>query len=76
MTASTWALLALLVPAALALVPRDAASQEAAAAELPEVGLAVGEAHPDFALPALDGGAGRLSDLRGRRLLLFHFASW
>jgi hypothetical protein len=31
----------------------------------------------DFALPKLDGeGFGRLSDYRGKKVLLIHFASW
>jgi hypothetical protein len=71
MTASALLLLALLAPASVAL-----AARQGVAPELPEVGFAVGQAHPDLALPALDGGAGRLSELRGKRLLLFHFASW
>ncbi len=38
---------------------------------------AVGESHPDFALPRIDNGeAVRLSEFRGRRVLLVHFASW
>jgi peroxiredoxin len=34
------------------------------------------KAFPDFLLPSIDGGFGRLSDYRGKKLLLFHFASW
>lgn len=36
----------------------------------------LGEAHPDFLLPDLDGGTGRLSDWRGKKVLIFNFASW
>ena len=36
----------------------------------------VGLPHPDFVLPALDGGFVRLSDYRGKKVLLIHFASW
>lgn len=72
MTATPLLLLALLLPAVFALVCADPEARD----DPPALGLAVGEAHPDFVLPDLDGGAGRLSDLRGKRLLLFHFASW
>lgn len=37
----------------------------------------VGLPYPDFSLPSIDGGAEvRLSDFRGKKILLFHFASW
>jgi len=39
-------------------------------------GTRPGEVHPDFRLPRVDGGSGRLSDHRGKKLLLIHFASW
>jgi peroxiredoxin Q/BCP len=39
-------------------------------------GLAVGAPAPDVTLPTVDGGALRLRDLRGRRVLLFCWASW
>ena len=33
--------------------------------------------HEDFKLPSIEDGTPiRLSDFRGRKLLLFHFASW
>jgi hypothetical protein len=36
-----------------------------------------GEPHPDFVLPRIDDGRPvRLSDFRGRKLLLIQFASW
>ena len=38
-------------------------------------GIAPGEIAPDFQLPRADGGALRLSDLRGRPVLL-HFGSF
>ena len=37
----------------------------------------VGEAHPDFQLVDVDNASVvRLSDYRGRKVLLIHFASW
>jgi len=37
----------------------------------------VGEPAPDFAVPTLDGQRTvRLSDFRGRRVLIFAWASW
>lgn len=38
--------------------------------------LRVGDTLPDIALAGLDGQAIRLSDYRGRRLLVFMWASW
>ena len=38
--------------------------------------IEAGLPHPDFVLPALDGGFARLSDYRGKKVLLIHFASW
>ena len=40
------------------------------------IGTAEGQQHPDFLLPDLDGGFLRLSDYRGKKVFLFHFASW
>jgi hypothetical protein len=38
---------------------------------------AAGQMHPDFSLPSIeDGSAVKLSDFRGKKVLLFHFASW
>ena len=48
----------------------------AAAEELPAIGIGQGQSYPDFLLPKLDGELGRLSDYRGKKVLLFHFASW
>ncbi len=42
----------------------------------PVVGTRAGQIHPDFLLPKLDGEFGRLSDYRGKKVLLIHFASW
>lgn len=42
----------------------------------PVVGTRVGQVHPDFLLPKLDGKFGRLSDYRGKKVLLIHFAAW
>ncbi len=37
----------------------------------------VGERHPDFTLPDIaTGKAGKLSDFRGKKVLLIQFASW
>ncbi len=38
--------------------------------------LEVGQAVPDFELPALDGRPVRLSNYRGQKLLVFMWASW
>ena len=48
----------------------------AAAADRPELGMKKGQMHPDFILPTIDGKTLRLSDYRGKKVLLFHFASW
>lgn len=52
------------------------ASGADAAPEAPAIGTAEGQQHPDFLLPSLDGGYLRLSDYRGKKVFLFHFASW
>lgn len=45
----------------------------AAAKYAPEVG----KPHPEFVLPRIDNGEPiRLSQFRGKRVLLVHFASW
>lgn len=37
----------------------------------------VGEPHPDFVLPSIDGKDDiQLSKYRGKKVLLLHFASW
>ena len=46
------------------------------AGDTPTVGTEVGQIYPDFRLPKLDGTFGRLSDYRGKKVLLIHFASW
>ena len=46
------------------------------AGDTPTVGTEVGQIYPDFRLPRLDGTFGRLSDYRGKKVLLIHFASW
>ncbi len=48
----------------------------AAAQDRPPIATKSGEMYPDFVLPTLDGDIKRLSDFRGKRILLFHFASW
>ena len=37
---------------------------------------AVGEVAPDVTLPGIDGRTVRFSDFRGKRLLIFMWASW
>lgn len=36
----------------------------------------VGDASPDFTLPSLDGEMISLSSLRGRKVIVFMWASW
>ncbi len=60
-----------LVSAALALTPA-----EVPADDRPAIGTAQGQMYPDFVLPSLAGKEIRLSDYRGQKVLLFHFASW
>ncbi len=69
-TNSAWAALMLLC-ACLTLIPLPARADDE-----PPIGTAVGEAYPDFVLPTLDGKDVRLSDYRGTKVLLIHFASW
>ena len=40
------------------------------------VTVEVGDEAPDFTLPSLDGSPIRLSDFRGKKLVLFMWASW
>ena len=63
----------------LSLAPLVALAAGSAGAEEdpPATGTEVGQVHPDVRLPEVDGsGVRRLSDLRGRKVLLLHFASW
>ena len=39
-------------------------------------GINPGDRHPDFVLPDLEGHQVRLSDYRGKNLLIFMWASW
>lgn len=55
---------------------RMAAPAPVHADELPAVGVKAGEMYPDFLLPTLDGELHRFSEYRGKKILLFHFASW
>jgi hypothetical protein len=59
--------------AAMALLAVDRATAQPVE---PPIGLGRGQMHPDFMLPKIDGGHLRLSDYRGKKILLFHFASW
>ncbi len=65
-------LLAAAIPVVLA-TPAGAKQDRPAA---PTIGTEVGQMYPDFLLPSLDDGLGRLSDYRGKKVLLIHFASW
>ena len=47
-----------------------------ALAEPVRVGTQVGEMHPDFLFPDVEGKWIQLSRHRDRKVLLFHFASW
>lgn len=58
----------------LVMVPLSAS--ESRSDEPRVVGTKTGQIHPDFLLPKLDGEFGRLSDYRGKKVLLIHFASW
>ena len=40
------------------------------------VPIAPGDPAPDFELPSLAGGSVRLSDYRGKKVVLFMWASW
>ena len=70
-TLSLRPVLALALAAAAALPP--AAVQ---AGPEPKIGTKVRRMYPDFMLPRVDGGMERLSDYRGRKVLLINFASW
>ena len=51
-------------------------SSEVISQQSPKIGRKVGEMHPDFMLPDLDGKLVRLSDFQSKKVLLFNFASW
>ncbi len=59
-----------------ALIGCHHAPPTARAVKPPVIGTQEGEMYPDFYLPKVDGGFGRLSDYRGQKVLLIHFASW
>ncbi len=61
----------MLLCACLTLIPIPARADQQ-----PTIGTAVGQAYPDFLLPTLEGKDVRLSDYRGKKVLLIHFASW
>lgn len=47
------------------------------AAQAADYAPSVGTRHADFTLPRIDNGeAVSLSDFRGKKVLLIHFASW
>ncbi len=51
-------------------------SSEAGSNDIVETGMGLGQRHPDFDLPNLAGELTRLSDYRGKKVVLIHFASW
>lgn len=74
---ASWALALFALPTLTrAALPAGAPHAGDPAEQLPETGTDVGQLFPDVALPRLDGGWGRLSDHRGKRVLLLLFASW
>ncbi|MHC5109787.1 MAG: peroxiredoxin family protein [Planctomycetota bacterium] len=64
-----------LLPAVVVL-PGIAAPTVVARQPAPQTGMSVGEVFPDFHLPLLNGDLKKLSDFRGKKILLFNFASW
>ncbi len=62
---------AVLLACLLALAPGRACAEDR-----PAIGLEPGQMYPDFLLPTLDGELHSLSEYRGKKILLFHFASW
>ena len=52
------------------------ADPDAEVEELPDLGLKPGERAPDFELASLDGGSIRLSDFRGKKVVLNFWATW
>ena len=69
---SRWTMIFLsLVLASVVLAPA-----EVQADDRPTIGTGEGQMYPDFVLPSLAGKDVRLSDYRGKKILLFHFASW
>ena len=61
---------------ALSVVAFFSAAPGAVADDRPVIGTRETEMYPDFLLPSLDGDLQRFSDYRGKKILLFHFASW
>jgi thiol-disulfide isomerase/thioredoxin len=72
------ALAALLIPAYLLLLNGDDGIERARllGTRGSDVGLDEGKLAPDFELPSYDGDSLRLSDLRGRPLLINFWATW
>ncbi len=64
-------IVALLFCAGLTIPPAGAGVDER-----PTIGTEVGQMYPDFVLPSLEGQDVWLSDYRGQKVLLIHFASW
>lgn len=60
----------------LAVLSSTSAASPLLAADFVEMGRKESQLYPDFRLPRIDEGDLRLSDFRGKKVLLFHFASW
>ncbi|MFD3445667.1 peroxiredoxin family protein [Microbacteriaceae bacterium 4G12] len=52
------------------------AKQKSAAEVMANAGLEIGKAAPDFELQALDGSKMKLSDLKGKKVILNFWATW
>jgi hypothetical protein len=78
---ATLSVMILGIPAAVGEPPADEVSASAvssgSAAQRRDSPFAVGDLFPDLAFPALEGGTPtRLSDFRGKKVMLHVFASW
>lgn len=59
------------------LLPQDADAQRRRGQQRQRYPIPVGATHPDFKLPNVqDGNPISLSDYRGKKVVLVHFASW
>lgn len=76
MILSGFALVGLAVGLAFFNAPSESVTSIAGASMTPGVAPLVGSPAPDFELAVLDGGRQRLSDLRGRVVLVNFWATW
>ncbi|WP_164462172.1 TlpA disulfide reductase family protein [Bacillus sp. FJAT-42376] len=44
--------------------------------KVPPVGIEEGKTAPDFTLPLIDGGTAKLSDLKGKKVIINFWATW